>query len=77
MPQLSAHGRLWLVAIAIAIVGFSAATFAPARGSAPTDAQPQRPGTHREPIDDTRPVGPSDPAGLVGALVPNSRGAVR
>ena len=77
MPHLSAHSRLWLVAIAVAVVSFAAATFALARASAPTTAQPHRSITHSYPIDDTRPVGPSDPAGLAGAPVPNRRGSVR
>jgi len=76
MTHITAHARLWLVPIAVAIFVLAAATFALARGSAPTNAQSQRPITQSYPVvDDTRPVGPSDPPGLVGVLVQNGRKA--
>jgi len=76
MTHITAHTRLWLVPIAVAIFVLAAATFALARGSAPTNAQSQRPITQSYPVvDDTRPVGPSDPPGLVGVLVQNGRKA--
>ena len=75
MTHITAHPRLWLVPIAVAIFVLAAATFALARGSAPTNAQTQRPITQSYPVDDTRPVGPSDPPGLVGVLVQNGRKA--
>jgi hypothetical protein len=66
MTRISIRRRLWLVAAALAVAA-AAATLAFAHGQNHASA----PAHVRAGVDDTRPVGPSDPQGLSGVPVPN------
>jgi hypothetical protein len=64
--------RLWLLAAATAITGSIAGTLALAPDSTRNHARAKPPATSDLAVDETRPIGPSDPPGLVGVHVPNA-----